>query len=69
MEDIRKIVVGNDPYNGAAFKVGSVVGGYTINNIKRTFEDTFEIFVTDGDHTYKWKEVKGNYLIEFNLDF
>ncbi len=71
MEDIRKIVIGNDPFKGAAFLVGNKVGEYTISQIERKkgFDDVFEIYVTDGDYTYKWKEVMGHYLIEFNLDF
>lgn len=72
MEIIRKIVVGNDPKDGMAFLVGGNVGkAHNITSIIRdeVFSNTFHIYVSDGDESKRWKEVSGNYIVEFDLDF
>lgn len=72
MEIIRKIVIGDDPKDGMAFLVGGIGGkNHHIANIVRDkmVLNTFHIYVSDGESQKRWKEVSGNYIVEFDLDF
>jgi len=75
---IRKIVVGADPKNGLAYKVGNSVGPYTIVNIEldeRSLSlyglERYMVYVQDqAQGIILWKCISGcPVMLEFDIEF
>jgi hypothetical protein len=73
MTIIRKISIGNDLLNAMHFQVGKPVmqGNYTVYDIIRDTDGSFDIWVEKEGEAVKWKTIGPTVAvsIEYNIDF